>query len=236
MSNYGSSARVISPRRDYHTHDHSQSTANYSVSSSNTLGLSHLASGLNNGSTLITRTSTQTPTVTLRSSRAAASSTTSRERARVGQETLSLGEIESEFIKNLQNQIYYLELECKFLREESQKNHASENCRQAIEARAELSEKITEWNKQFDDLSARLREKEITIQRLEADNHQLHEQVQSSTHGHVDERKEFVGVVTELKRRVEQLDREVGSRDTQIVRLKQDLNQVNTIRIDREKG
>jgi hypothetical protein len=55
---------------------------------------------------------------------------------------VSTGAIEGEYIRNLQNQIYYLELECKYLREQAEKVNASDLARQAAESKAGASTEI----------------------------------------------------------------------------------------------
>jgi hypothetical protein len=74
-----------------------------------------------------------------------------REAVRAGQQSVADGHIEAEYIKNLQTQVYYLELETNYLREELRK--ASERATEAQQADFEhrLAAREEQMNQQVGD-------------------------------------------------------------------------------------
>ncbi len=100
---------------------------------------------------------------------------------------------------------------------------------------SEMSQKISEWNAQFDQQSAHISELEKSIATLQAENTSLHAQLDRDHHVHEEEKQALVGRVVDGQRGVEALGRDMALRDATITRLKADLHTMATARMDREK-
>uniref|UniRef100_A0ABM5G697 Uncharacterized protein isoform X2 n=1 Tax=Pogona vitticeps TaxID=103695 RepID=A0ABM5G697_9SAUR len=131
--------------------------------------------------------------------------------------------VESEYIKNLQQQIYFLELEANFLREQAKK---ATNFQPRIASEMEhIRQKVQELQSQSDGLQLELKRKESGLQMLKLERERLSNQITVADETYSKEKQTLVEKIVELKRRKEQKDREVSVKEMEILQAKQELEQ-----------
>ncbi|XP_059837479.1 uncharacterized protein LOC132400496 isoform X2 [Hypanus sabinus] len=133
----------------------------------------------------------------------------------------SLACVEAEFIKNLQQQIYYLELEANFLREQTRKSIILQP---KVESEAEtMSRKLRELHCQADGLRLELKRKDAYLNTLQTEKERLSKQLKQSDDSHSKEKQSLVEEIIQLKKMKELTDRELSHKETEILQSKQEL-------------
>ncbi|XP_072135257.1 uncharacterized protein [Mobula birostris] len=133
----------------------------------------------------------------------------------------SLACVEAEFIKNLQQQIYYLELEANFLREQMKKSIILQP---KVESEAEImSRKLRELRCQADGLRLELKRKDAYLNTLQTEKERLSNQIKQSDDSHSKEKQSLVEEIIQLKKMKELTDRELSHKETEILQSEQEL-------------
>ncbi|XP_069743015.1 uncharacterized protein [Narcine bancroftii] len=130
--------------------------------------------------------------------------------------------VEAEFIRNLQQQIYYLELEANFLREQTKK---SIMLQPKVESEAErLSQKLRELHSRVDDLHIELKRKEAYLNTLEFEKERLSNQLKLSDDSHSKEKLSLLEEIRQLKETKFLTDRELSDKEMELLQSKQELD------------
>ncbi|XP_030412084.1 golgin subfamily A member 6-like protein 1 [Gopherus evgoodei] len=134
--------------------------------------------------------------------------------------------IESEYIKNLQQQIYFLELEANFLREQTKK---ATGLQPRITSETEhLLQKLQELQSQADGLHLELKRKEASLNMLKTDRERINNQINIAAELHSREKQALVEEIIQLKRRKEQTDRQASEKEMELLHVRQELEQQQT--------
>ncbi|XP_038655660.1 early endosome antigen 1-like isoform X4 [Scyliorhinus canicula] len=132
-----------------------------------------------------------------------------------------LTSVETEFIKNLQQQIYYLELEANFLRAQTKKSFILQP---KVELEAErMLHKLQEMRSQVDGLHIELKRKEANLYMLQTEKERLGKQLKLSDDLHLKEKQSLVEEIVQLKRMKEIMDTEFSHKEMEFLQSKQEL-------------
>ncbi|XP_067874354.1 myosin heavy chain, clone 203-like isoform X2 [Heterodontus francisci] len=132
-----------------------------------------------------------------------------------------LASVETEFIKNLQQQIYYLELEANFLRDQTKK---SAMLQPKVKSEAErMLQKLQEMCSQVDGLRLELKRKEANLSMLQTEKERLSNQLNLSDDFHLKEKQSLVDKIVQLKKMKELSDRELSHKEMELLQNKQEL-------------
>ncbi|XP_019375562.1 PREDICTED: kinesin-like protein KIF15 isoform X1 [Gavialis gangeticus] len=134
--------------------------------------------------------------------------------------------IESEYIKNLQQQIYFLELEASFLRRQTKKTTDLQPL--IVSETKHVFKKIQELQTQADGLHLELKQKESSLNMLQADRERINNHINVANERHSKEKQALVEEIIELKKRKEQTYRETSDKEMEILHAKQELEQQET--------
>nr|XP_033795128.1 unconventional myosin-Vb-like isoform X3 [Geotrypetes seraphini] len=135
--------------------------------------------------------------------------------------TTTVLNVEAEYISNLQQQIYFLELEANFLRKQTKKTTALQP---RITSEAELMfQKLREMQSQAEGLRLELKRKEASLYIWRSELEQLRSQISYIEDGHSREKQSLVKEIIQLKQTKEQTDRQVSQKETEILLLRQEL-------------
>nr|XP_033791521.1 cingulin-like protein 1 isoform X2 [Geotrypetes seraphini]XP_033791522.1 cingulin-like protein 1 isoform X2 [Geotrypetes seraphini] len=135
--------------------------------------------------------------------------------------TTTVLNVEAEYISNLQQQIYFLELEANFLRKQTKKATALQP---RITSEAELMfQKLREMQSQAEGLRLELKRKEASLYIWRSELEQLRSQISLVEDGHSREKQSLVKEIIQLKQTKEQTDRQVSQKETEILLLRQEL-------------
>ncbi|XP_044281144.1 trichohyalin-like isoform X2 [Varanus komodoensis] len=131
--------------------------------------------------------------------------------------------IESEYIKNLQQQVYFLELEANFLREQAKK---ATNLQPLIASEMEhMLQKLQELQSQSDGLQLELKRKKSGLNLLKIESQRLGNEINVAKELHLKEKQVLVEEILELKRKKEQEERQISAKEEEILLAKQELKQ-----------
>ncbi|XP_078505063.1 uncharacterized protein LOC144763373 [Lissotriton helveticus] len=129
--------------------------------------------------------------------------------------------IEAEYIKNLQQQIYFLELEANFLREQTKK---AVNLQPRITSEAELMfAKMRELQSQADSLQLERKRTEAKLNMLQTTRDQTRKQIHETEDAHSKKKQWLVEEIMQLKRKKELSDTQISQKDMEILHAKQEL-------------
>ncbi|XP_041043054.1 synaptonemal complex protein 1-like isoform X2 [Carcharodon carcharias] len=145
-----------------------------------------------------------------------------------------LASVETEFIKNLQQQIYYLELEANFLRDQSKK---STILLPRVELEAErMLQKLQEMRSQVDGLRIELKRKNANLIMLQTEKERLGNQIKLSDDSHLKEKQSLVEEIVQLKKMKELTDMELSHKEMELLQSKQELErQVTNLKNNEHK-
>jgi len=122
--------------------------------------------------------------------------------------------IEAEYIKNLQQQIYFLELEANYLREQAKK--ATEmHPKMTAEAERMLA-KLRSLQQEADGLQLDVRRKESNLDLMMKDKKSTEEKMAAMDASFSREKRVLLDEIVSLKRRIELLDLEVNRKEGQL--------------------
>ncbi|XP_025029626.1 tumor protein D53 isoform X3 [Python bivittatus] len=131
--------------------------------------------------------------------------------------------IESEYIKNLQQQIYFLELEANFLREQTKK---AINLQPLLASEMEhMLQKLQTLQCQADSLHLELKRKKSGLNMLKMERNQLNNQINMADEHHLKEKQVLVEEITQLKREKAQKDEQISVKQIEISYANQELEE-----------
>ncbi|XP_063166534.1 centromere protein F-like isoform X1 [Candoia aspera] len=131
--------------------------------------------------------------------------------------------IESEYIKNLQQQIYFLELEANFLREQTKK---AINLQPLLASEMEhMLQKLQTLQCQADSLHLELKRKKSGLNMLKMERNQLNNQINMADEHHLKEKRVLVEEIRQLKREKAEKDEQISTKETEISYAKQQLEE-----------
>ncbi|KAG8582620.1 hypothetical protein GDO81_008140 [Engystomops pustulosus] len=129
--------------------------------------------------------------------------------------------VEGEYIKNLQQQIYFLELEANFLRERNKK--ATElQPKLALEA-DNLYRKLLDLRSEWEGLLLEVKRKDAHILMLQRDQESLRGQIKQAEDSYSKEKQQFIEDIVKLKKGKELSDRHLSQKEMEILLNKQEL-------------
>nr|XP_008118109.1 PREDICTED: FK506-binding protein 15 isoform X2 [Anolis carolinensis] len=142
--------------------------------------------------------------------------------------------IEPKYIKNLQQQIYFLEAEANFLREQTKKATVLQP--HMASEMEHLLQKLQELQSRSDGLELELKRKESGLNVLKVEKEQLSNQIIMANENHSKEKLALVEEIIELKRRKEQKDRLLSVKEVEILHAKQELDEQQINLSNREQA
>ncbi|XP_048360261.1 centromere-associated protein E-like [Sphaerodactylus townsendi] len=130
---------------------------------------------------------------------------------------------EFEYIKSLQRQVYFLELEANFLHEQTKK--AASLHPQVTSEMEHRLQKLRELQSQSDGLQLELKRKEshLNMQRLERER--LSSQIHVTDEHYSKEKQTLLEEIMQLKRQKARKDQHISSKEMEILHVKQELEQ-----------
>ena len=120
----------------------------------------------------------------------------------LGSAGLDLATVESEYIKNLQQQVYFLELEANFLRDQAQKAELLSKHSAADEA-AKWRRRLRDVETEQDSLKSEIRRKEIEIDAAEMERRQYVKELKSLKENAAVEKSHLLDDVSSLRRKLD---------------------------------
>lgn len=155
---------------------------------------------------------------------AASSQNMMRDSVKAGLASFADGEVEGEYIKNLQQQVYYLELEVNFLRGEVKKAGMAASRQQEEGFSTVLEQRQQEWEAQLHEAQAAVRQAEFDLESAREDTAAAREQLARGRDAHAADKKELVGQITALTRQLEGDSDTRTNQQGQISRLREELS------------
>ncbi|XP_015213969.2 paramyosin-like [Lepisosteus oculatus] len=131
--------------------------------------------------------------------------------------------LEVELIKNLQQKVYFLELEATFLREKARK--AAELEPQITSEAEHMLRSLQELQSQSDGLHIELMRKEGNINILQTDREKISAEIQAIDDGHLKDKQALIKEIVQLKRLKEHADRQVSQKEMEILKTRQEIEQ-----------
>ncbi|XP_046858893.1 myosin heavy chain, clone 203-like isoform X1 [Xenia sp. Carnegie-2017] len=131
-----------------------------------------------------------------------------------GYSTTELSKIENEYIRNLQQQIYFLELEANYLREQAKK--ATIIPPRLTEEAEKMMRKLRTLQSELDDRVTDIAKKESAIRLLENEREVSLRKLRDVEESHAYEKRELVNEIVSLKKFKEDLERLHSRRDIHV--------------------
>lgn len=126
----------------------------------------------------------------------------------------TIGNIENEYIRNLQQQIYFLELEANYLREQARK--ASAIPPRVTEEADRMMRKLRDLQAQVDERSSDVVRKESQMNMLEAEKDAAVKRLRDAEESHAAEKRQLVNEIVSLKKMSDLHERDCARRDLQV--------------------
>lgn len=140
-------------------------------------------------------------------------------------DTDSVG-IEAEYIKNLQQQIYFLELETNYLREQARK---ATDLHPKMSAEAErMLAKLRQMQAEMDGLTLEKKRKESSITLLVTDKDKLEERLKEEEDARARDKRMLMDEIIDLKKVITKLEAEGSFKDSQLLEAKNELDKSAT--------
>ncbi len=163
--------------------------------------------------------------------------------------SVSDGALEAEYITNLKQQVYYLQLEVDFLRKElAQVSEDRERDYEEVSLRAAEHEEATfqqweherakledQWGTRYKSLEAQLRQREGVAQALEKQALAERDRAAGQRDTFSKERAQFLTERSDLQKRIEGIERECARKEEQLARARDELAQRTTSALKAEK-
>ncbi|XP_039181287.1 interaptin-like isoform X3 [Crotalus tigris] len=131
--------------------------------------------------------------------------------------------IESEYIKNLQQQIYFLELEAKFLREQTKK---AINTQPLLACEMEhMTQNLQTLQFKADGLELELKRKKDGLNMLKMERNQLNSQISMVNEQHLKEKQGLVEEIRQWKREKAEKDEQISAKHIEISYAKQQMEE-----------
>ncbi|XP_061178145.1 ELKS/Rab6-interacting/CAST family member 1-like isoform X2 [Saccostrea echinata] len=142
------------------------------------------------------------------------------------QRSTMLENVEGEYIKNLQQQIYFLELESNYLREQLKK--ATEmHPKMTAEAERMLT-KLRSMQLEIDDLQLEVKRKETDIALLKTEKEKIMERLADEEASRTRDKRMLMDEIVQLKKDKDVMEREIAKRDAQLMDAKSELDKSST--------
>ncbi|XP_019628397.1 PREDICTED: paramyosin-like [Branchiostoma belcheri] len=137
--------------------------------------------------------------------------------------TSDLGNIEAEYIKNLQQQVYFLELEANFLRDQAKK---ATDIHPRMTAEAErMLRKLRDLQSEVDGLSLEIRRKESHLDMLSTEKSRVESKLVTTEDAYSREKRLLMDEIVSLRKLKEVADRDITIKDRDILALREQLTQ-----------
>ncbi|XP_013920819.1 PREDICTED: uncharacterized protein LOC106548039 [Thamnophis sirtalis] len=131
--------------------------------------------------------------------------------------------IESEYIKNLQQQIYFLELEAKFLREQTKK---AINTQPLLACEMEhMLQTLQTMQCKADNLDLELKRKKDGLNILMMERNQLNNQISMANEQYLKEKQGLIDEIRQWKRKKAEKDEQISAKQFEISYAKQELEE-----------
>ncbi|VDI20514.1 uncharacterized protein LOC143054047 isoform X2 [Mytilus galloprovincialis] len=138
----------------------------------------------------------------------------------------NLDNIEAEYIKNLQQQIYFLELESNYLRDQAKK--ATEmHPKMTAEAERMLT-KLRTMQLEIDSLQMEIKKKETIIAVTNTEKEKTFERLHDEEAARSRDKRNLMDEIIELKKEKDMMDRELNQKDSQLFDAKTELDKSAT--------
>nr|XP_022293000.1 golgin subfamily A member 5-like isoform X1 [Crassostrea virginica]XP_022293010.1 golgin subfamily A member 5-like isoform X1 [Crassostrea virginica]XP_022293019.1 golgin subfamily A member 5-like isoform X1 [Crassostrea virginica] len=142
------------------------------------------------------------------------------------QKSSTLENIEGEYIKNLQQQIYFLELESNYLREQVKK--ATEmHPKMTAEAERMLA-KLRQLQLEIDDLQLEVKRKDTDLALMNTEKEKLMERLRDEEASRTRDKRMLMDEIVQLKKDKDVMEREISKRDSQLMDAKGELDKSST--------
>jgi len=135
----------------------------------------------------------------------------------------NLKDVECEYIKNLQKQIYFLELETEYLRQQA--NEATSIHPKMTKEADKMMLKLKEMKVEMEGMKMEISRKEGTISMLKNEKHRAFTELTSLDESARREKSVLTGEVVQLKKMKEIADLDITRKDAEIIGLQQQLEQ-----------
>ncbi|XP_073251305.1 uncharacterized protein [Porites lutea] len=145
----------------------------------------------------------------------------------------AIGDIENEYIRNLQQQIYFLELEANYLREQARK--ASAIPPRVTEEADRMMRKLRDLQGQVDERASEVARKESQMHMLEAEKDSAIKRLRDAEESHAAEKRQLVNEIVSLKKMADLHDRDSARRDLQVHQYKSEADKGLTALQDAER-
>lgn len=126
-----------------------------------------------------------------------------------------LERIESEYIKNLQQQVYFLELEANYLREEARK--AAELQPQMSAEAKRMVTKLAELHSELEADRTEIKRQSVELELSAVELEKLGGKLKAAQESHSREKRLLLDEISQLKREKELLDRSIVNKDAEIM-------------------
>uniref|UniRef100_W5NL46 Uncharacterized protein n=1 Tax=Lepisosteus oculatus TaxID=7918 RepID=W5NL46_LEPOC len=133
--------------------------------------------------------------------------------------------MEVELIKNLQQKVYFLELEATFLYPFYTISEAAELQPQITSEAEHMLRSLQELQSQSDGLHIELMRKEGNINILQTDREKISAEIQAIDDGHLKDKQALIKEIVQLKRLKEHADRQVSQKEIEILKTRQEIEQ-----------
>ncbi|XP_033108412.1 myosin-2-like [Anneissia japonica] len=140
--------------------------------------------------------------------------------------TASYPNLEAEYIKNLQQQIYFLELEANFLRDQTKK--ATELHPKMTEEATRMLVKLKELQMDVDNMTLEIKRKESNLDMVSNEKERLDSRLKMLDETHSREKKLLVEEVVMLKKQNDIIQREISEKDREILQAKAEVDSRTT--------
>ncbi|XP_077145558.1 uncharacterized protein LOC143807643 isoform X2 [Ranitomeya variabilis] len=135
-------------------------------------------------------------------------------------------EVEGEYIRNLQQQIYFLELEANFLREQTKK--ATDLQPQLTLEADHLYRKLQDLRSECEGLKVEGKRKDAHMLMVQRDHESLRGQIREAEESHSKEKQQLIEDIVRLKKGKELTDRRMSQKEMEILLSKQELERETT--------
>ncbi|XP_068087558.1 early endosome antigen 1-like isoform X2 [Hyperolius riggenbachi] len=129
--------------------------------------------------------------------------------------------VEAQYIKNLQQQIYFLEMEASFLREQTKK---ATDLKPHLAMEAEhLLRKLLALRSESEGLKVEVKRKDANLLMLQRDHEHVKGQIRDSEASHSEEKRRLLEEIVQIKQIKELTDRQISQKEMDILHSKQEL-------------
>ncbi|XP_064597308.1 myosin heavy chain-like [Liolophura sinensis] len=137
-----------------------------------------------------------------------------------------LSNIEGEYIKNLQQQIYFLELEANYLREQAKKA-TDMHPQMKTEAERMLS-KLRQMQKEMDGMNLEIQRKDSSLTITSTEKERIQERLHAEETAHSRDKRMLMDEIIELKKEKDLIERKSSQKDSTLMEMKAELERTST--------